>query len=117
MQPQYRYRGVLVSVYDADTVRLDIDLGLGVWCKRQSIRLWGIDAPEVRGVERELGLAARDYLLGLVAVGDKVIVDTMKDTTGKYGRWIGKIWYHTNGVWRHLNDDLVSAGHAVYVGY
>ena len=42
----YEYRCKVVNVVDGDTVDVDIDLGFGVWMKKQSIRLYGIDTPE-----------------------------------------------------------------------
>ena len=49
----YEYRAKVVSVYDADTFRVDIDLGFGIWMKNQSVRWLKIDAWEMRGEERE----------------------------------------------------------------
>lgn len=45
----YHYAAQVVSVYDGDTITVDIDLGLEVWLKGQKIRLLNIDTPEVRG--------------------------------------------------------------------
>ena len=38
----------MVRVVDGDTVDVDIDLGFGVWLRKQRIRLYGIDTPESR---------------------------------------------------------------------
>ena len=38
----------IVKVVDGDTVDVDIDLGFGVWLRKQRIRLVGIDTPESR---------------------------------------------------------------------
>ena len=43
----YEYRCNVVHIVDGDTVDVDIDLGFGVWMKKQRIRLSGIDAPEI----------------------------------------------------------------------
>lgn len=48
-EPAYLYRAVVVRVVDGDTINVDIDLGFYVWIKKQRIRLFGIDTPEVRG--------------------------------------------------------------------
>ena len=89
----YEYRAVVVSVYDGDTIKVDIDLGFGIWKKNETIRLWGIDAPEIRGEEREAGLKARDSLRRLI-LGEDVIIQTEKDEKGKYGRYIGRVILH-----------------------
>ena len=44
----YEYRVEVIKVVDGDTVDVNIDLGFGVWLKKQRIRLFGIDAPESR---------------------------------------------------------------------
>ena len=44
----YEYRVDIVRVVDGDTVDVDIDLGFGVWLKKQRVRLYGIDTPESR---------------------------------------------------------------------
>ena len=38
----------MLRVIDGDTVDVDIDLGFGVWLRKQRIRLYGIDTPESR---------------------------------------------------------------------
>ena len=44
----FEYSCTIVKVIDGDTVDVDIDLGFGVWLKKQRIRLYGIDTPESR---------------------------------------------------------------------
>jgi micrococcal nuclease len=44
----YEYRIKIVKVIDGDTVDVDIDLGFGVWLKKERVRLFGIDTPESR---------------------------------------------------------------------
>lgn len=112
----YFYKAKVVSVYDGDTCRLDIDLGLSTWVRKEPIRLYGIDAPELRGDERPQGLLARDYLRSLI--GDKeLFVQTIKDKKGKYGRYLGILWLDVDGAWKNVNDMMVEAGHAVYREY
>ena len=38
IEPQYTYRCRVVSVYDGDTVTVDLDLGLNVWLQDQKLR-------------------------------------------------------------------------------
>lgn len=106
---KYHYTAEVVSVYDGDTIRVNIDLGFGhIWKgengKGVKIRLYGIDTPEVRGVEREQGLVVRDKVREMI-LGTKVTIKTIKDSTGKYGRYLGVV-YTEDGF--HLNDWLVS---------
>ena len=44
----FEYKCKMVKVVDGDTVDVDIDLGFGVWLRKQRIRLYGIDIPESR---------------------------------------------------------------------
>lgn len=41
----YHYRARLVSVYDGDTIRVDLDLGMGIWRNNIALRLYGINTP------------------------------------------------------------------------
>lgn len=108
----YYYRARVVSVYDGDTCRVDLDLGFGVWIRKEKIRLARIDTPELKGPQRPEGLKARDYLREMV-LGKSIILQTIKDRKGKYGRYLGELWLQQNGQWINVNDDLVQAGLAV----
>ena len=97
-----------------DTIRADIDLGFSTWKMNEPLRLYGIDAPEVRGEERPLGLAARDWLAQIVPVGSPVVLRTLKDRREKFGRYLAVIYAETSpGVWADVNAALIAAGHAV----
>lgn len=111
----YEYRAVVRSIYDADTIRLDIDLGFGAWLHNQSVRLYGIDAWEIRGEEREKGLAAKEFVEGIVPPETEVLIRTFKDTKGKYGRWLASIFTIPFG--DDIADLLVARGHAEYRDY
>lgn len=113
----YHYKADVVSVYDGDTCTMNIDLGLGTWLHGEKIRLSRINAPELRNDERTKGLAARDFLREKI-LGKQVLISTIKDKKGKYGRYIADIWLKgTDGNYLNINDELVSAGHAQYVQY
>ena len=108
--PAYTYRAIVVSIYDGDTWTVDIDCGFGIWLRKQKLRLYGVDTPELRGDEREAGLAARDWCRELAPPGTEILLETMKDKTGKYGRWLAVIWL--DGLERSLNTSLIETGHA-----
>ena len=103
----YEYRAFIASVYDGDSLRADVDLGFGVVIKKMPLRLSGIDAPEVKGEDRPLGLASRDALSGRI-LGREVIIRTEKDRTGKFGRYLATIWLDGE----NINQWLVEQGHA-----
>lgn len=99
----YHYQAKIVSVYDGDTVTLDVDLGFSI-TSRQKIRLYGIDTPELRGEERPEGIKARDYLRKLCPVGSTILLKTQKDRQGKYGRYLGTLYKADLNVNQHLVD-------------
>jgi len=107
----YCYKARCVSVYDGDTVTLDISLGFNVVMHKQKVRLLGINTPEVRGEERELGLVSRDRLRELIDDKDVIIV-THRDKGGKYGRLLATIYL--DGV--NINQQLVDEGLAEAYG-
>ena len=60
----YEYKCKMVRVVDGDTVDVDIDLGFGVWMRKQRIRMYGIDTPESRTsdkVEKKYGLVTTEF--------------------------------------------------------
>ena len=118
MQEQlYFYRANIVSVYDGDTCRADIDLGLHIWLRNEPLRLARINAPERRGGEKEKGLISADFLRNLIN-GKEVIIETQKDKTGKYGRYIANIWLPSkDGSYLNVNDYMVQKGYAEYKNY
>lgn len=108
----YRYKAFITEVYDGDTCTADIDLGFGIWMKKQKLRLLGINTPELRGEEREIGLEARDYVRSLI-LNKEVIVESEKDKSGKYGRWLATIWLYNDeedGELVNLNEHLLEEG-------
>jgi micrococcal nuclease len=112
VQPSlYTYRAFVRKVYDGDTVTLDIDLGFDVVLREQKVRLLRINAPEVRGEERELGLTSRDALRKRIA-NKWVVLRTERDKKEKFGRWLGEIWFEGECV----NDWMLAEGHARVYG-
>ena len=103
----YEYKAVVTSVYDGDSITVDIDLGMRVWLHKQKIRLARIDAKSIKGSERQYGLAARDFMRDVV-LGKSILIRTKKDVKEKYGRWLAEI--ELDGM--VINDLMVSTGHA-----
>lgn len=110
--PVYRYNAIIEKVVDGDTIVVSLDLGFGIWLHKQSIRLYGINTPEIKGGERERGLLAKRFVVSrLVSYTSKsisVVIDTFKGRKDKYGRWLGKVWYFDSCNCPHLlNEELV----------
>lgn len=117
MKKDYRYEATVKSVYDGDTITVDIDLGFMVEVKNQKLRLHGINAPEVRGAERPEGLVSRDWLREQLPLGSLLIVQTYRDKKGKYGRWIADLLIERDGELVNLNQTMVLLGLAKPVDY
>lgn len=110
----YEYRTKVSRVVDGDTVDVDIDLGFGVWMKKERIRLLGIDTPESRTRDKEekkYGLAAKEFLKK--ALGTSPILKTTKDGKGKFGRILGEFIVEVEDNRININQLLVDNHHAV----
>lgn len=108
----YIRRAKVERVVDGDTLDLLVDLGYEVWVKER-VRLARIDAPEVRGVERESGLAAKEFVEKMLLL-DEIDFITVKTTRhkGKYGRYIAEIEFEVEGETVNLSDMMMAEGHA-----
>ena len=107
----YHYNAHVTKVYDGDTITVDIYLGLGICKKKERIRLFGINTPEIRGGTDETkaqGIAARDALRVWI-LNKQIVLKTIKDKTGKYGRLLGVIYFNDT----NINDLLIKEGYAV----
>ncbi len=112
----YEYRARIVRVIDGDTVEAEVDLGFHI-TSRMMLRLFGINAPEIKGPSRPQGLAARDFLNQLINTHthntNQLTIRTQKDATEKYGRCLATLL--ATDV--NLNETLIAAGHAVVAMY
>ena len=104
MSDLYTYKARCASVYDGDSITVDIDLGFNHWMLNQKIRLFGINTPEVRGSDRLGGLIARDRLRELIE-GRDIILASHRDRAGKYGRWLGTIYIDDININKLLLDE------------
>ena len=124
---RYIYRAVCYDTVDGDTIRLDLDLGCSVH-RRETCRLYRINTPETFGRKKgsdewKLGMAAKERLQELVE-GKALIVETLKDKTGKFGRLLAWLWVDDGSpdeVIRQenksVNEILVDEGHSEWVDY
>lgn len=102
----YLYKAKITDVYDGDTCTAEVDLGFGIKFKMK-LRLKDIDTPEIRGEERPEGLRVRDLVREMI-LGKEVIIESFKDRTGMYGRYLADIYIDD----LHLNKWLLDTGNA-----
>jgi len=104
-QDLYIYRAHLVRVVDGDTVVLDLDLGCDVWLRMQHCRLLGINAPELRGDSRQLGLASKEHLEELLAGRSEFIVATEYDRKCSFSRLLVTIYLDGKSINQRMIQD------------
>lgn len=85
--PAYRYRAVLDRVIDADTFKLRVDLGFGVWSVI-TVRVRGIDTAELRTPD---GDAAKAAVVRIFQDAPVIVIATYKDQM-TFARWVADVW-------------------------
>ena len=82
----------VISVYDGDTFRVDIDSFPPIVGKNIPIRLNGVDTPEIRGkcqYEKDLALKARDFVRNKLANAKEIKLTKLQ--RGKYFRVVADV--------------------------
>lgn len=97
-------KGRVIKVYDGDT----ITIGTYVYgtAYRFSVRLLGIDTPEMKGPHKDKAILARDELYQLI-FHKKVVLKNV--SLEKYGRLLADVY--VDGI--HVNAWMKQKGHAV----
>ena len=88
---KYRYNATCTAVHDGDTITVDIDLGFDMQLSNMKIRMYGINAPELKDPTKAAGIASRDYLISRIK-GQQIVVETIRDKKEKYGRYLAKVF-------------------------
>ena len=104
----------VTSTYDGDTFRANIEGFPAVIGEHMSIRINGIDTPELRGKcekEKQLARLAKQFTVERLRAANSVVLKNIK--RGKYFRLIADVY--VDGV--SLGEQLIKQGHAVkYIG-
>ena len=107
-------KGKVVKVYDGDTITIasKVDNLIDSPIYRFSVRLNGIDTPEIKGKteeEKEIAKKARDDLSRMIL--GKII--TLKNVeTEKYGRLLAEVYFEET----HINQWMIDNRYAVKYG-
>lgn len=99
---QYAYHAEITRVVTGDSVELDLDLGFGVWLRKQTMPLVGIEAPDINGPQQEEALKWKAKLTELLKQRAEIIVQTTKDKKTKPARYLVTIW--ADGV--NINEEM-----------
>ena len=121
---KYWYMAECVNVVDGDTYDLYIDQGMKSG-REERVRLFGFNTPEINSKkdsdEYKRGMEAMARVEDLILGREDLIVQTIKDTEGKYGRYLVRILFEViPGEPRSLADLgtlLVNEGHAEVKNY
>jgi endonuclease YncB( thermonuclease family) len=82
----------VISVYDGDTFRVNIDSLPPIVGKNIPIRVNGVDTPEIRGkcqYEKDLALEARDFVRSKLANAKEIKLTNLQ--RGKYFRVVANV--------------------------
>ena len=125
-KPAYTYSADITHIYDGDNVKCNIDLYDRQWKIGETIRLYGIDAHEIKrskthnrdSAHVKIGYDQRDALLKFLGLDPnnfrrvakyqkietpiRVIIQTLQDESGKFGRLLGIL--HKNGI--NVNEQM-----------
>jgi micrococcal nuclease len=109
--PDYVRYAIVERIVDGDTIDCTVELG---WHTSVSARFRFVElnTAEIRGAEREEGLADMAYVQDWISVGEKIIIESHKDPKGGFGRWAARIWVynHVDDEWFDFNFHLVNMG-------
>ena len=110
--PEYVMEGKVERVIDGDTVKVKFEDE----SNSVSVRLLLIDTPEDTKQKQYLGDVATSFAKDELDVGSTIYLETDGNSTDKYGRYLGYLWYEEDGEYKMYNEEVVSEGLA-RVGY
>lgn len=109
MDFEWVYKAECLNVVDGDTYDLRVDLGFNT-TKDIRVRLSGVDTNETYGVPKESeeyrrGAEQTRFVTEWFNDSDELIVKTVKDSKGKYGRYLADV---VNGSKEKLSEAILS---------
>lgn len=103
----FTYQAYIERVVDGDTLRVQVDLGFGLWT-RQYLRLRGLDCPEIDTAE---GKRAKKFVETELSGVPFVTISSSK--SDKYDRYLADVFYAAKTGEKFLNNALLEEGLAV----
>lgn len=110
----YHYKAYVYEVTDADTVKVNWDLGRRTAAQDEILRFSVINAIEIRNPG---GKEAKKFVEDRILHKD-VIIKTEQDKKGRdayggFNRFLAMIYYKDERGWVNLNEELLEKGYAV----
>lgn len=106
----YVYPATVTRIIDGDSIEVNLDLGHHLYKKDADIRLLGINTPEVRGEEKELGKLAKARVEELIPVGTKVVIHSAE--LDSFGRMLADVWIKDQYD-KSISQKLIDEGYAI----
>lgn len=98
----------VISVYDGDSFRADVEGHHEICGKNMPVRIYGIDTPEIRGQKnpqlKALAQKAKAFAVKRLKEGKSIILKSIR--RGKYFRIVAEVWI--DGI--NLGKELIKAG-------
>ena len=94
----------VVSVYDGDTFKINLNCSLAVYCEKVPVRVLGVDCPEIKGKtekEKQLAQKAKAFTKEFLADGPISLTRCSRD---KYFRLLCQV---NNAQGQNLADELI----------
>jgi micrococcal nuclease len=110
----YIYKFNITKVIDGDTIKGDIDLGFNMKMFNQSIRLMGIDTPELKSKDpiiKQQALECKYFLESVLIKKDCVLpISILSKGKDPFGRILAIVYYGDDCI--NLNNLLLDTGFA-----
>ena len=94
----------VVSVYDGDTFKINLNCSLAVYCEKMPVRVLGVNCPEIKGKtekEKKLAQQAKAFTKNFLDNGPISLTDCSRD---KYFRLLCTV---KNAQGQNLADELI----------
>ena len=107
----YERRINVTRIIDADTIVVDVDLGMHQWFHTVQLRLLRINAPEVHGPDAHAGHTATAYTEDWLTIHERHgRLYGRTELTDSFGRYLAEVTCEQG---HNLSDDLLASGNAV----
>lgn len=90
----------VTRVIDADTFECVVDLGFNVSIDIR-VRIFGCDAWEVHGSDKELGIEAKDFITAMIGGSNVELTQHKQDS---FGRWLCDVRYKKKDLVQILSE-------------
>ena len=103
------HRFKFIDNYDGDTIKIGLYASPYPWFETISIRVAGVDSPEMRGKgagEKVLARQAQDFVNNALKNTE---IELTEIEMGRYSRLRAQVFYFDNG-WVNLADRLIAKG-------